>query len=718
MTPTALDQAGRFLNLKTPLADNELVLTGFRGHEEMSRLFKYDLDFLSINKNVDAVKLVGKPIGFSVNTDDGRRYFHGVVSRFYAGDVDDFGFRLYRAEVVPWLWFLQHTSDCRIFQKMTAPQIIEKIFTDLGFQDFKPNLSGSFVKREYCVQYRETDFNFVSRLMEEEGIFYYFRHEEQKHVLHYGDAASAYDDCQENEVGYSREAGYHDIGGQLTSWEHRYEFRAGKWAQTDYNFETPTTSLMTNSQSALPTPDSKNFEYYDYPGLYGKPAEGKPLTDIRMGEEEFEYDVVHATSTCTSFAPGGRFKVSEHRIDAEAGKKYVITSIRHSACEVAAYTPGMKPTQDYSNSISCIPDSVILRPSRITPKPVVQGLQTAVVVGPKGEEIYCDKYGRIKVQFHWDRVGKKDENSSCWIRTAHNIAGKQWGFQAVPRIGQEVVVDFLEGDPDRPLVIGSVYNAGQMPHYELPSLNSRSYIKTNSTKGGDGYNELMFEDKKDAEQVFIHAQKDMDTRVRNDSKSRIYGNRHQIIGWEKDGKKGGDQQEMVWQNKHLNVKGNQVEKIEGNFQLAIGFGEGEGGDVDIKVMKNQRVDIAADSSTKIGGNLKEQVGGTVSMTVGGDSHDTVGANIAVQAGKNIHIQGGMNVVIEAAMGITIKGPGGFITIDAKGVAIQGTMVLINSGGAALSGSGAKSEEPDEAQEAKPTMPAQAFDSKTGMKSAP
>jgi type VI secretion system secreted protein VgrG len=377
----------------------------------------------------------------------------------------------------------------------------------------------------------------------------------------------------------------------------------------------------------------------------------------------------------------------------------------------------------YTNTFTCVPASVPYRPARITPKPVVSGIQTAVVVGPKGEEIHTDKYGRVKVHFHWDREGrkKKDDTISIWIRTAHNIAGNKWGFMAIPRIGQEVVVEFIEGDPDRPIITGCVYNADQMPHYDLPAEKTKTYIKTNSSKGGKGHNEIMFEDKADDERLYLHAQKNMDVRVLNDSKERIYGNRHQIIGWEKDGKKGGDQREMVWQDKHLKIKRNQIEHIEGNMELLIGKGEADdGGNLDIYIEKQKTETIGGGFDLNVQGDLKEKVGGAHGLTVGGNLHQKVGGDFAVESGpaNEIHLKAGMKVIIEAGMQVSLKGPGGFINIGPSGVDIQGILVNINSGGSAGSGSGCSPASPKDAKEAAPTEPDQAHNSKSGMKSAP
>ncbi len=733
----ALLQENRLLKLSTPLGEDALLLTAFHGNEQLSRLFQFQLDMIADTTSIAAADIVGKNVTFSVELTDGSpRYFNGFISRFVAAEQEE-GRQAYRAEVVPWLWFLTQTADCRIFQNMTVPQIIEQIFADLGFSDFETSeIKGDHKQWEYCVQYRETDFNFVSRLMEQEGIFYFFRHENGKHTLVLADHKGAYKDCPESEVDFPPTIGSDAIADHITGWEHRFAFRSGKWAQTDYNFETPSTNLMTNTDSVVKLPGIGAYEIYDYPGEYSKKPDGSAEVRLRMEEEEVEHDVVSGSSLCKTLTPGGKFTITGSRAGADEGQTFAIATIQHSGSEPMAYETGTSAGGDYRNSFTCIPDSIVFRPKRITPKPLVSGVQTAVVVGPSGEEIYCDQYGRVKVQFHWDREGKRDENSSCWIRTAHNIAGRKWGFMAIPRIGQEVVVDFLEGDPDRPLIVGSVYNAEQMPHYDLPADQTRSYIKTNSSKGGDGFNELMFEDKNEQEMIFMHAQKNMDVRVRNDSKARIYGNRHQIIGWEKDGSKGGDQREMVYQDKQVNVKRNQIEHVEGNYQLMVGNGEAaDGGKTEIVVEKQSAVFIGPDGlEVKVEGDRKEKVGGSQSLTVDGARKEKVGSqsldvgqnqnvkvgqNHALEAGQEVHIKGGMKVIVEAGLQLTLKVGGNFVDIGPTGVSISGVMVKINSGGAAGSGGGCSVESPDEprdAEQAKPAKPAQAHKEKTGSKS--
>jgi type VI secretion system secreted protein VgrG len=337
----------------------------------------------------------------------------------------------------------------------------------------------------------------------------------------------------------------------------------------------------------------------------------------------------------------------------------------------------------------------------------MRGIQTAIVVGPKGEEIYTDEYGRVKVQFHWDREGKRDERSSCWIRVSQLWAGETWGAMFIPRIGQEVIVDFIEGDPDRPLITGRVYNGANPVPYVLPDQKTKSTIKSNSSPGGNGYNELRYEDRKGKEQIFMHAQRNMDVHVKNDSFENILHDRHQTIGTQGKNGKVGDQNEMVYRDKNLKVHRHSQDHIGGDMKLMVGGIDGAGNQ-DIVIRAEKKELILSNSHLHVKANLNEQVDVTQSLTVGNDLQVKVGQKHALEAGKEIHLKS-TTVVIEAASGITIKGPGGFITIDASGIAIKGTMVYINSAGSALSGSGASPTAPQDAAEASPTKPTLADD---------
>jgi type VI secretion system secreted protein VgrG len=457
------------------------------------------------------------------------------------------------------------------------------------------------------------------------------------------------------------------------------------------------------------------FAVYDYPGDYFEPDQADRHAKMRLEELQSRHEVLQGVTNARGLSVGAVFELKKHP-RGDQNRKYLITDLTLSV-DGGDFTSGGGGEEFFNCHFTAIPSSTQYRPVRATPKPVIQGIQTATVVGPSGEEIHTDKYGRVKVQFHWDRYGKSDENSSCWVRVAQASAGKKWGAIYIPRMGQEVVVEFLEGDPDRPLITGSVYNDEQQVPYDLPTEKTKSTLKSNSSKGGVGFNEIRLEDKKDKEQVFIHAERNMDVRVKNDSMERVIGNRHLIAGWEKDGSKGGDQREMVYKNKHLKVHADHVEHIGGNMQLLVGGVDSGEGNQDVVLKGTRKESIDKDSHLHVKGKRKEKVDGDQSFTVGGDQQEKVGKKHAVDAGQEIHLKAGMKVIIEAGMQLTLKGPGGFVDIGPAGVTISGTMVLINSGGAAGSGSGSSPDAPEDAKEAAPTEPAKADNAQSGQKSA-
>ncbi len=501
----SITQENRVIAVDTPLGRDVLLLLGFKGHEEISTPFQFELDMVSENHNISFESIVGKNVTISVVLADGSmRFFNGIVAGFSQGRGgeqagSDPRYSFYSATMVPWIWLLTRYADVRVFQEMTTPDIVEKIFNDRGFSDFKLQLQGNYEKRTYCVQYRETDFNFVSRLLEEEGIYYYFEHQRGKHMLVLADSPSGHKPCPKQDT-----ARYQiTTGGQLeedviTALDVSKQVRVGKYVLNDYNYEMPNTDLKTNVSSRQMLGPGKR-EVYDYPGLYPNKSRGDHLTTVRMEEEEAQITSIRGASDCRAFTTGYRFTLQDFYRQDMNNKAYVLTRLNHEGYEGASY-PGLQTRLPriivYANSFECIPYDVPYRPLRRAEKPRVFGTQTAVVVGPSGEEIDTDDLGRIKVQFHWDREGKKDENSSCWIRVGQLWAGPQWGAVFIPRIGQEVIVDFLEGDPDRPLVVGCVYHKSNMPPLNLPGEKTRSTIKSDSTIGGGGFNEIRFEDKK------------------------------------------------------------------------------------------------------------------------------------------------------------------------------------------------------------------------------
>jgi len=705
-------QKHRQLRIDTPLGEDALLLQHMSGVESLSEPFQYQATVMSKDSSVDGNELIGKRVSVSYFCESGRvRTFNGFVSNFrYAGQVEEpVKMTAYELTIVPWLWFLSQNRDCQIFQDMTTPDIIKKIFAEFGFNDFQLKLSGSYPTREYCVQYRESDFAFVSRLMEEEGICYYFEHSADKHTLILSDSNSGYFTVDEDVIHF-KERGQ-DHHSSLTSWAHNYSFRPGSYAQRDFNFKAPADPLKTERVSGVTFDLAPKCEIYEYPGYYDESPKGDRLTQVRAECLATSHDTVSGSGYHVNFSPGGKFRINEH-VRSEDAQTYVITSVSttmHNNLGIDA-----SEEVDFQNSFTCISADTIFRPARLTPKPRIEGPQTAIVT-TDGQEIVVDEYARVKVQFHWDRYGQKDVNSSCWIRVAQHHAGGSWGMIDIPRQHEEVIVSFLNGDPDRPIITGRVYNGDNRSPFDLKGAGNnaknkkrRGYI-TKSYED-EGYNELTMDDTAGEEQVRIHAQYNMDTTVLNDSKERIYGNRHQIIGWEKDGNKGGDQNEMVYQDKNLNIKRHQSEHIEGNAQLMVGNGDADdGGRMDI-VIENQEVKRVGNGGVHLdtSGPHVSLITGNESREVGGNYMHKVAGNIGIESGmtNEIHIKAGTKIVLESGMlgGISIKGPGGFISIDQTGVTIQGMMVKINSGGSAQSGGGCSVDSVESVQEAAPAEP--------------
>ena len=781
-------QSQRTLQLTTPLGDDVLLPAKFEGTELISGLFRFELEMWSEDHGIVATDLVGKGVTLStVNADGTVRYFHGIVSRFAAGVRRD-TLRAYRAELVPKLWQLTQTTDCRIFQNQSVLDILGAVFADHGLTDFSTaGVQGTHPEYEYCVQYRETDFEFISRLLEHEGIYYYFTHSADGHQLVLGDSNSAFQNCADAEVEFSWASTPQTRVNRITDWEHRYEFRPGRWTQGDRNFidhpagtaKTPFSLMETTIESKLKISGSSSFEKYHFPGEYADKAGGTDCTRTRMEAEEAQFDQVFGSSRCVSFRAGTKFKLTGHDCPQEDNTTWILTSVTHRLEEGAPYrhsTPEDDLIDTCENRFVCIPQDVPFRPQPVTPRPRVYGSQTAVVTGPPGEEIWPDKYGRVKVQFFWDRVGQRDADTSCWVRVQQSSAGKGWGSMFLPRVGQEVVVSFREGTPDRPLMTGVVYNSDQMPAYTLPDNRTRSYMRTNSSAGGEGFNELRMEDLAGSEQIFLHAQRNLDTRVLNDSMENVLNDRHLTVGQDGDDGPVGSQYEQVQVNKELHVLGNQTEQIEGNVIWTVGRGAAEdGGNVDriiaanqteliegnsdLALLGNETTAIGGDASLSVAGDRKEAIAGDDNLSVtgnrnvhtgknesldvgggmavatgkgyslnaGGDLNESIGGNAAIVAGSNFHLKGGSAVVIEAGSQLTLKVGGNFVVIDASGVSVKGAIVNLNSGGSAGSGSGASPEaptkpaapaEPGEAQLASPTVPTAADDAETGTASIP
>lgn len=692
-------QENRRLRVETGLGEDELLLRQFHGTEGISRLFQFELDLLSHNGGIAPEDIVGENIAIILQSDDDKaKLINGHVRTFYYAGLEGRGRYQYRAEVVPWFWFLDKTTDCRVFQKQTVQQIIESIFGELGFADFKFSLNESYQPLEYCVQYGETDFNFICRLLEQAGIYYYFEHQPKKHILHFCDSDSSYSPLVEEKL-------LHGSGNRLDyyidAWQHRYQYCSGSYAQTDFDFEKFNQSLVTESPSRISLPNNSAFDRFAYPGLYRDNSVGRALTTLRMQQEEMNFQKIYANSNIHFLEVGKVFTLESEENARDNGNKFVVTEVHQAASNPSLYE-GQPPGQVYSNQFCCIPADVVFRPASVTPKPRMDGVQTAVVVGPAGEEIYTDKYGRIKVQFHWDRYGNKDENSSCWMRVATQWAGSKWGTIGIPRIGQEVVVTFVNGDPDQPMVIGSVYNSANMPPFALPSGKTVAGMKSRSTNSdGSAFNEMSIDDTKDSEQIKIHAQKDFNTTVGHDLTSSTKNNATYNVDVDMSSTVGGNKSSAVQGNEERTVSGNQTTTVQGNQSDAVN------GDVDRTVGGKVTSSVGASESHQVGSTQELNVGSKQSVSVGTDQEVSVGANQKVNIGAkqevsamaqdvsistnatmsalDISVTGTTQINLSVAgssvsitpAGITLSMGPSSVNVSAAGVTLSGPIVKLN-----------------------------------------
>lgn len=652
-------QDGRKMRVTTPLGPDVLLLERYRGEEVISAPFAFTLDMVSEDDAIDATKLIRKPMTLELELASGEtRPIHGLVRRFVqlgqAGALTN-----YRAEVVPWLWFLSLSQDCRIFQEMKTPEILTKVFKDLGFSDFRDACVGSYAKRDYCVQYRESHLAFVSRLMEEEGIYYFFEHEASKHTLVLADAKSAVKPCPEQGTArWMPDAGPSHGDDVVLHVQLEQVALPGKVAVTDYNFETPAANLLATSVG-----DGKG-ELYDYPGDYAHRDAGEGIARRRLEAYEVPGKLLRGGGTCRAFQAGYSFRLEGH-YRRDSNGDYLITSVTHEGDSGGYGTDRGSDDADYRNSFTCIPSSVPYRPARTTPQPIVHGSQTAVVVGKSGEEIWVDKYGRVKVQFHWDREGKKDEKSSCWVRVSSTWAGKQWGAIQLPRIGQEVIVDFLEGDPDRPIITGRVYNADQMPPYDLPANQTQSGVKTRSSKGGGtaDFNELRFEDKKGEELLYIHAQRDQQNVVEHDDTLEI----------------GNDQTRTIKRDRTTTIERDETVTVKGERKETVDKDE----TITISGKRTESVD--GDETITIKGKRTESVTGKESLDlkdaretkVGMDDKLKVGMNLESKADMNVKLEAGLSMELKAGLSIKLSAGPASIELGPSGVTIKGPMIMLN-----------------------------------------
>jgi len=661
--PTALQPAmppPTPFSLTTPLPAADLRFESMSHSSGLSVLEEMQLNLLSEKPDINPDKLLGHTVDLTMLLRDAgaKRHFCGFVTRFSIGRHQGKFFG-YQAVVRPWLWFLTRTSDCRIFQDKTVPEIVEAVFKDHGaIAQYEVKLVRSYRKRVYCVQYRETDFNFVARLMEDEGIYWYFEHKANEHKLMLVDAPSAH-----HAIDGIKKVPFFDNEGQVapdidtvSQWECTRAVKAGKTALTSYDFERPSTSLVVKQVHDRDY-QHDDLELFDFEGDYTQKNDGQQLVDDRLDEEQCQFETATGRSNSHTLATGRLFELTRHP-RANQNIEYLCTQLQMDAREQTGESAG-GAGGDLQCSFTAQPSKQIFRPGRRTPKPFVQGPQTAVVTGPSGEEIFTDKYGRVKVQFHWDRYGKKDEKSSCWVRVSSPWAGKSFGFVQLPRIGQEVVVDFLEGDPDQPLITGRVYNAEQMPPWELPANATQSGVLSRSSKGGAyaNANALRFEDKKGSEQVWLHAEKNQDIEVENDETHWVGHDRKKTIDHDETTNVKHDRTETVGNNETITIGVDRTETVGSNETITIGSNRTEsvGANETITIASNRTESVGSNETITIASNRTISVGGSETASVAVQRTHSVGANetIAIGAAQEIAIGAAQAVAVGAAQTITV-----------------------------------------------------------------
>ena len=642
---TVLDQKSRSMEIGTALGDNVLAFREMHYRERLGQLFELNVTVVTELLEVEPNDLLGTNASIRISgfSREGNRFFNGYITQ-----VRDAGFEgrlhVYELELRPWLWFLTQTSDCRIFQEKSVPTIITDIFKEHGYQ-FDQRLTRTYRTWEYCVQYRETDFNFVSRLMEQEGIYYYFTHTNGEHRVVLADDMASHSPAPKYEnvrfwpPGNTSER----EEDHLYAWQRNSAFQPASVVLNAFDFKQPRKNLLS-SATASARHERDSFEVFDYEDEFKETTDGQFYATTRLQEQRVGTNTIVGEGNAAGLFAGCTFTLSDHPLPSLDKKEYLVTAAEIEVIGDAYQNVGSAAAEEFVCRLETIfADSQAdpFRPPRVTPKPEIRGVQTAIVTGKAGEEIYTDEYGRIKVLFPWDRYAKADETSSCWIRVARTIAGKGWGQVATPRIGQEVIVEFIDGDPDRPLVTGSVYNGDNPVPYELPKFSTISGTKTNSSKGGDGFNEYRFEDKKGEEQIFVNAEKNYDLRIGSDRFESVGNDRHLTVENDK--------------NEH--VKANRIETVDANHTEEIGS------NLDLTVKGNDAKSVDGKLSLKVTGDVGHKFESNHSEDVSGDAYYRA-ANIVIEADTNITVKVGKSFIAISASGIKI-GTMGDVVIDAK-----------------------------------------------------
>jgi type VI secretion system secreted protein VgrG len=613
-------QTGRFLKIYTPLGDDALLLTDVQGADRISTPFLFQIQFATLLPDAAVFKLLGQPatIWMACGMDETGRPVNGLIRKL-SGPVPNLrGFKFWRAELVPQLAFLGYSADCRIFQNMSVPQIVAAVLEGHNLLNFEfRGLQGSYPALEYCVQYRETALNFCARLLEEVGLYYWHEHADGAHELVISDNFLAAKAAVAETLVMTDQDQYAPVKFMRTD----FSFRPGTWTLKDYNFAVPAAPLQYSAPTVIPAPPMSSYEIFDYPGRYANAAEGTDLSRVRVEQEDSQFRRLRGNGTVAYFDTGFLAAVALPDGDGSHDEQeFLLVEVQHQANDMSLLTTDAPPPA-YENEFVVAPTDVPFRPERLARKPFVQGPQTAVITGPAGEQIYTDNYGRVKVRFHWDRNpgGDADQNSSCWLRVSQFWASGIGGAIQIPRVGEEVIVNFLEGDPDRPIITGRVYNGENQVIYPMPANKTQAGIKTQSIPSG-GFNELRFEDKAGVEQIYVHAQKNFDRVVVNDETATIGRNETRQVTGNLTETVQGNVAETIGGNQTNQITGNLNETITGNETRAVtgNFTEHVTGNVSESVTGNQTNSIQGNYSESITGNESKSVTGNVSEMVTGN----------------------------------------------------------------------------------------------------
>ncbi len=628
------------------LPESTFVVASFQLDEGLNRPFNLQLELASSQPDVDFGAVLDQPCELMVwYNGELQRRVCGVVSEFAQGDS---GFRRtrYSLEVKPALWRLGLRQNSRIFQAQKPDEILSILLQEHGITDYAFALKNEHAQREYCVQYRETDLDFVNRIAAEEGLFYFHEFEAGKHRIVFADDAAAL--TAGPELFFNLGNRSLEQGAYVRQFHYREAVRPSDVELKDYSFKTPAYGLSQKKMGAELDHQRDTYQHFDYPGRYKQDPSGNAFAQSRLDALRNDAVAGSGKSNSAALLPGQTFSLTEHPNGA-LNTDWQIVHIRHTGEQPQALEEegGSGPTV-YHNEFGVVKANTTWRARIGSPeaphKPMVDGPQIAIVVGPEGEEIYCDEHGRVKLQFPWDRYGSSNDQSSCWVRVSQGWAGGQYGMMAIPRIGHEVIVSFLEGDPDQPIVTGRTYHATNRPPYDLPANKTRTVLRTETHKG-EGFNELRFEDQAGQEEIYLHGQKDLNVLIENNAAWHIKHDEHRDID---------------------NERVTRIRKVPGKDGSPPSLG-------------NDHLTVE--------GEKRDHIKADYSLTVDTSLHQKLGQSLLVEAGEEVHIKVGDKLVLEAGSEITLKGGGSFVKVDPSGIKLVGPAIKLNAGGSPGSGSG-------------------------------